>query len=187
MPHPRPEPSGEASPSVEGLPRQGRGEAGKGRGPRVATQRVGRRAKRASCPAPDKKRAAFRQPFSFIWRRGGESKPHHSQNPCSARLSARGTRIRCPRKGPRYHRRSRGHNAGSARSACTISTRQGRRAHRGINEDNYRARLRSSGRMCDKCRAELLQRQLLHGWGRDLQAGPGPLAHPSHVYRQEGQ
>ncbi len=45
--------SGGTSPSVEGLPRQGRGEARKGRGPRVAQQRVGRRAQSASCPAPD--------------------------------------------------------------------------------------------------------------------------------------
>lgn len=76
MPHPpRTEPSGATSPSVEGLPRQGRGEAGKGRGPRVAQQRVGRRAKRASRPAPDKrKRAAFRQPFFFyLAERGGLS------------------------------------------------------------------------------------------------------------------
>ena len=72
MPHPRPEPSGEASPSVEGLPRQGRGEAGKGRGPRVATQRVGRRAKRASCPAPDKiKGLPFGSPFLLSGGEGG--------------------------------------------------------------------------------------------------------------------
>jgi len=43
--------SGGPSPSVEGLPRQGRGEAGKGRGPRVAQQRVGRRAERVASRA----------------------------------------------------------------------------------------------------------------------------------------
>ncbi len=78
MQHPqRTEPSGATSPSVEGLPRQGRGEAGKGRGPQVAQQRVGRRAKRAARPAPDKrKRAAFRQPFFFyLAERGGFEPP----------------------------------------------------------------------------------------------------------------
>ncbi len=72
MPHrPRTEPSGATSPSVEGLPRQGRGEAGKGRGPKVAQQRVGRRAERGASRARYRKRAAERQPFFYIWRRGG--------------------------------------------------------------------------------------------------------------------
>ena len=43
--------SGGPSPSVEGLPRQGRGEAGKGRGPYVAQQRLGRRAERVASRA----------------------------------------------------------------------------------------------------------------------------------------
>lgn len=69
---PHRESPGETSPSVEGLPRQGRGEAGKGRGPRVATQRVGRRAKRASCPAPDKRKGLpFGSPFLLSGGEGG--------------------------------------------------------------------------------------------------------------------
>lgn len=67
--------SGATSPSVEGLPRQGRGEAGKGRGPNVAQQRLGRSAHSAlrvpsqitekGCP-----KAAF---FSYLAERGGLS------------------------------------------------------------------------------------------------------------------
>src|ERR1700722_637886 len=67
--------SGATSPSVEGLPRQGRGEAGKGRGPNVAQQRLGRSARSAlriprqitekGCP-----KAAF---FSYLAERGGLS------------------------------------------------------------------------------------------------------------------
>ncbi len=71
---PRTERSGATSPSVEGLPRQGRGEAGKGRGPRVARQRVGRRAKRALRPAPDKKKGLpFGSPFFLSGGEGGLS------------------------------------------------------------------------------------------------------------------
>ena len=67
--------SGATSPSVEGLLRQGRGEAGKGRGPNVAQQRLGRSARSAlriprqitekGCP-----KAAF---FSYLAERGGLS------------------------------------------------------------------------------------------------------------------
>ena len=74
--------SGGTSPSVEGLPRQGRGEAGKGRGPQVAQQHVGRRAKRGASRARYRKRAAFRQPFFYIWRRGGDSNPRGAINAC---------------------------------------------------------------------------------------------------------
>ena len=69
MPHPRPEPSGEASPSVEGLPRQGRGEAGKG-GAHALPRNVWGGARNARrVPRQIKKGLPFGSPF-FIWRRG---------------------------------------------------------------------------------------------------------------------
>ncbi len=78
---PHRESPGETSPSVEGLPRQGRGEAGKGRGPRVATQRVGRRAKRASRPAPDKRKGLpFGSPLLFPQRQGSHQCRIHARN-----------------------------------------------------------------------------------------------------------
>lgn len=64
-----------------------RGEAGKGRGPFVAQQRMGRSARSAlRIPAPDKKKkgrlsAAL---FLFIWRRGGDCGVH----PCTPPLRA---------------------------------------------------------------------------------------------------
>lgn len=73
--------SGGTSPSVEGLPRQGRGEAGKGRGPNVAQQRLGRSA-RSALRVPrqiTEKGCPFRQPFSVIWRREGDCRVH----PCT--------------------------------------------------------------------------------------------------------
>lgn len=66
--------SGGTSPSVEGLPRQARGEAGKGRGPKVAQQRLGRSA-RSALRVPrqiTEKRRPQGQPFSVIWRREGD-------------------------------------------------------------------------------------------------------------------
>ncbi len=79
--------SGGTSPSVEGLPRQGRGEAGEGRGPRVAQQRVGRRAQSASCPAPDKEKGLpFGSPFALS---GGEGDCHRSVqgNPVASQIT----------------------------------------------------------------------------------------------------
>ncbi len=70
------EASGGTSPSVEGLPRQGRGEAGEGRGPRIAQQRVGRRAQSASRPAPDKEKGLPNgSPFSLSGGEGGIRTP----------------------------------------------------------------------------------------------------------------
>ena len=68
--------SGGPSPSVEGLPRQGRGEAGKGRGPRVAQQRVGatRRARRV--PRQIKKKGCLSAAlFLYLAERGGFEPP----------------------------------------------------------------------------------------------------------------
>ncbi len=73
--------SGGTSPSVEGLPRQGRGEAGNGRDPNVAQQRLGRSA-RSALRVPrqiTEKGCPFRQPFSVIWRREGDCRVH----PCT--------------------------------------------------------------------------------------------------------
>ena len=69
--------SGGTSPSVEGLPRQGRGEAGKGRGPFVAQQRMGRSAQSAHrIPRQIKKEGLpFGSPSFLIWRREGDSNP----------------------------------------------------------------------------------------------------------------
>ncbi len=89
------ESSGGTSPSVEGLPRQGRGEAGKGRGPRVAQQRVGRRAKRASRPAPDKEKGLpFGSPFSLSGGEGGIVGCIHAPDPSA--LRAPGPAYGCP-------------------------------------------------------------------------------------------
>ncbi len=87
--------SGGTSPSVEGLPRQGRGEAGKGRGPRVAQQRVGRRAQSASCPAPDKEKGLpFGSPFSLSGGEGGIVGCIHAPDPSA--LRAPGPAYGCP-------------------------------------------------------------------------------------------
>ncbi len=86
--------SGGTSPSVEGLPRQGRGEAGKGRGPKVAQQRLGRSA-RSALRVPrqiTEKGRPWGQPFSVIWRREGDCRVHPcTRSRCALRL---GTRLR---------------------------------------------------------------------------------------------
>ncbi len=88
------ESSGGTSPSVEGLPRQGRGEAGKGRGPRVAQQRVGRRAKRASRPAPDKEKGLPKgSPFSLSGGEGGDCRVHPCTRPFRATRSRASLRL----------------------------------------------------------------------------------------------
>ncbi|HGM4890646.1 TPA: hypothetical protein ACKPX2_003701, partial [Stenotrophomonas maltophilia] len=57
------------------LPRQGRGEAGKGRGPQVAQQRVGD-AQSAARPAPDKEKGLpFGSPLLFLQRLRKASMP----------------------------------------------------------------------------------------------------------------
>ena len=81
--------SGGTSPSVEGLPRQGRGEAGKGRGPKVAQQRLGRSA-RSALRVPrqiTEKRRPQGQPFSVICAEGGLSGA--SMHPIPARVAPR--------------------------------------------------------------------------------------------------
>ena len=63
--------SGGTSPSVEGLPRQGRGEAGEGRGPNVAQQRLGRSA-RSALRVPSQINKKGRPKGSLFYLSGGE-------------------------------------------------------------------------------------------------------------------
>ncbi len=63
--------SGGTSPSVEGLPRQGRGEAGNGRGPFVAQQRMGRSA-RSALRVPRQINKKGRPKGSLFYLSGGE-------------------------------------------------------------------------------------------------------------------
>ncbi len=71
----------EQAPLLRGCPDRGGEKAGKGRGPNVAQQRLGRSA-RSALRVPrqiTEKGCPFRQPFSVIWRREGDCRVH----PCT--------------------------------------------------------------------------------------------------------